>query len=133
MTVQDSVICWKCGESLAALLLPFSRNEECIVCKADVHVCKMCEYYDTRSNNSCREPIAEGVNDKERSNFCGYFKARLAAYENEKVATAKKARAGLEALFAGDDESNDVLDNMSEADKAKIELEKLFGTDDKEK
>lgn len=131
--MQDNVICWKCGESLATLLRPFSRNEECIACKADVHVCKMCGFYDTRSNNSCREPVAERVNDKERSNFCDYFNVKSAAYENKDVAAEKKARANLEALFGGNDESNDALDSLSGAGKAKIELEKLFGTEDKEK
>ena len=78
--MADNIVCWKCGADLADLPQPFGRRDECPSCKIDLHVCRMCEFYDTRSNNSCREPVAEDVLDKERSNFCDYYKARWEAY-----------------------------------------------------
>ena len=35
--------CHHCGTSLAALSLPFTRLDECPKCRAQLHVCKMCE------------------------------------------------------------------------------------------
>jgi hypothetical protein len=40
------LICWKCGASLAELTLPLSRTDFCRACRAEVHVCRMCRFYD---------------------------------------------------------------------------------------
>ncbi|NOX42230.1 MAG: hypothetical protein GXP19_00615 [Gammaproteobacteria bacterium] len=129
--MSDTVVCWKCGESLSSLLTPFNRHDECPACKLDVHVCRMCKFYDARSNNSCREPVAEDVSNKERSNFCDYFKAQPAVYDKERDSAAQKARAELEMLFGSDQKDND-SSGLSDTDKAKIKLDQLFGTDDKD-
>jgi hypothetical protein len=39
--------CWKCGVSLADYSLPLRRIEECRTCHAELHVCRMCQFYDT--------------------------------------------------------------------------------------
>jgi hypothetical protein len=95
-----SLVCWKCGTSLADLSLPLQRRDECRKCRAELHVCKMCVDYDTRVAKHCREPTAEEVSDKTRANFCGHYKPREGAF---------------------------VAPNTSEVDKAKAELERLFG------
>lgn len=33
----------------------------------------MCTFYDQNSYNDCREPSADRVVEKEKSNFCDYF------------------------------------------------------------
>ena len=123
--MADNIVCWKCGADLADLPQPFGRRDECRSCKADLHVCRMCEFYDTRSNNSCREPVAEDVLDKERSNFCGYYKARPGTYTDQKDKVAEQARDELESLFGGTGEGGSV-DTRSDADKAREALEDLF-------
>jgi hypothetical protein len=65
--------CWRCGSTLTDLSLPFSRTDDCRACHAELHVCRMCRFFDTRKANQCAEPVAEPVHDKERANFCGYF------------------------------------------------------------
>jgi len=97
--MSDSPVCWKCGTSLAALSLPFSRFDECKSCHAALHVCKLCRFYDVTVAKQCREPIAEEVRDKERANFCDYFEVRLNAYSKQPQDAAEKARAALEELF----------------------------------
>ena len=92
------IVCWKCGASLADLGLPFGRREECRACRAELHVCRMCRFYDTRKAKSCAEPVADEVQDKARANFCGYFVAaggRFAA----RSGAEDGARDALEALF----------------------------------
>jgi hypothetical protein len=60
-------------------------------------VCKNCEHYDVAFNNQCKESSAERVVEKERSNFCDYFKAGSRAGGNAKSAQDLKAAAA--ALF----------------------------------
>ena len=91
--------CWKCGASLAALTLPLSRTDSCRACRAEVHVCRMCRFYDTSKAKSCAEPVADEVRDKERANFCGYFEAAAGRFK-PKAAAADMGKDALEALFA---------------------------------
>jgi hypothetical protein len=118
-----SLVCWKCGASLAELSLPLRRLDECKQCGAELHVCKLCEFYSTSVAKHCREPIAEEVKDKERANFCDYFKPRPGAYSNAGADAAAKAKAELDALFGG---GKTATPEPSAAEKAKAELEALF-------
>ena len=117
---MSELVCWKCGASLADYSLPLRRLEECRKCGAELHVCKLCEWYSTSVAKHCREPIAEEVKDKERANFCDYFKSRPGAYSAPTVEAAK-AKSDLEALFGGAKEPGPAA-----ADKAKAELDALF-------
>jgi len=91
--------CWKCGVSLADYSLPLRRIEECRACRAELHACRMCEFYDTAKAKHCREPIADEVKDKERANFCDYFRPTASAYQAGATTAAERARLELEALF----------------------------------
>jgi hypothetical protein len=97
--MDNGLRCWKCGASLADYSLPLRRLEECRACHAELHVCRMCEFYDTAKAKHCRETIAEEVKDKQAANFCDYFRATPGAYRPEALSAAEKARAELEALF----------------------------------
>jgi hypothetical protein len=121
------LVCWKCGASLADLTLPLRRLEECPQCHAELHVCKLCEWYSTAVAKHCREPIAEEVKDKERANFCDYFKPRPDVYTTVKTDAATKAQAELDALFGGGAQPSADASQPSAADKARAELEALFG------
>lgn len=63
--------CWHCQQQLKAY--DYQRENRCPGCSKATHCCRNCEYYQPGIANSCREPIAERVNDKERANFCDYF------------------------------------------------------------
>ena|SRR5688500_17482136 len=91
--------CWKCGAALAELILPVGRAEYCRACRAEIHVCRMCRFYDPRKAKQCAEPVADPVLDKEQSNFCGYFEP-VAGRFRPADAAAGEARAALDALFA---------------------------------
>lgn len=49
------------------------RSEECPHCSADLRCCKMCQFYDPKAYNECREPSAERIVEKEKANYCDYF------------------------------------------------------------
>lgn len=127
MPASHELCCWKCGASLAGLTLPLRRLEECRSCGAELHVCRMCEFYDTTVAKSCREPIAEEVKDKTRANFCDYFRPRPGAYAPASDAAAR-ARAELERLFApGAESAAPPKTERSPEDEARARLEALFG------
>ena len=67
--------CWKCMEEIPEITV-IERNTICPSCISSQRCCKNCEFYDQFSHNDCREPVAEWVEDKERGNFCDYFKQR---------------------------------------------------------
>ncbi len=125
-----TIQCWKCGATLRNLLLPFSRYEECSTCKADLHACISCKNYAPNLSDACNEDRADFVLDKEKANFCDYFKVNPKAYSKKDDADAKAAKASLAALF-GEDLEEDAAEEAasSEADKALAELRRLFGDD----
>ena len=100
--MAHSIACYRCGESLAALSLPLSRQDQCPSCSADLHVCKMCVYFDRHVPRQCREDGAEDVTEKERTNFCDWFKPSEKAFDPARKAEADAAQDALSALF-GDD------------------------------
>ena len=126
-----TLVCWKCGASLDALPYPLSRRAECPACRTDLHICRMCEFYDTRVSKNCREPIADEVKEKQRANFCGYFRIRPNAYQaRDNTAPLATTRTQLEALFGN---LISTQETRSEADAAREQLEKLFGSENENK
>jgi hypothetical protein len=66
---------WQCVACGNELTLParVGRRDACPGCAAELRSCRQCAFYDPSSYNSCHEPQAERVLDKERANFCEYF------------------------------------------------------------
>lgn len=62
------------------------RSHTCEKCDNDLHCCRNCIFYDDSFNNSCKETAAEIVTDKEKANFCEFFKAsnKISKKENPK-------------------------------------------------
>lgn len=125
--------CWKCGTELKNLLLPFSRYEECSTCKADLHVCLACKNYNPNVADACEEDRADFILDKDKANFCDFFKANPRAYKKQDNTAAREARAKLAALFGEElppeDDQGDPANStpQTEADRALAELKRLFG------
>ena len=109
--------CYRCGASLADISLPFSRLEECPACENYLHVCRMCVYFDPAVPKQCREDDAEEVQEKERANFCEWFKPNKSAFDSSYSASEAKAKNDLAGLFGDDAPANAADDELSEADK----------------
>ena len=56
-----------------------SSRDSCPHCSADAHACLNCDFYDRNVHNQCREPQAEWTANKERNNYCEYFKPTAVA------------------------------------------------------
>lgn len=119
--------CWKCAASLADLLLPVSRLAKCKSCNADLHVCRMCKFYDTTVSNSCTEPIAEKVTDKQHKNFCGYYQPAPQALRPDSNTSNDAAKSRLDALFGLGSAQEGPKQALSAEEDAKRKLADLFG------
>ena len=66
-------------------------RDECPGCGRDLHTCFNCEFYDRDAYRQCRESIKEPVQDKERANFCDFFRATdKAAVKADRESDARK-------------------------------------------
>lgn len=119
-----SATCWKCGALQTEILLPLSRTEICTACACDLHVCRMCQFFDKSVSNACREPVADFVSDKTRANFCGYLELKRDAGTHVQASGQSEAEAALGALF----DLDTAADKPQETTQA---LDDLFGLDDK--
>lgn len=91
--------CYHCGQEIAEGS-PIVRSSECPSCRRDLRVCRNCRHFSPGSHWDCRETVSDQVVDKERANFCDWFKlgdqGRSGAGGDDK---AQKARDGFAALF----------------------------------
>ena len=80
----------------------------------------MCTFYDPHVPRKCREDDAEEVKEKERANFCDYFKPGADVFDGKLATEENKARDELAALFGDDsvEDKGDKPDNdLTDADK----------------
>lgn len=100
---RSNVPCFFCHKDIE-ITDRIGRRETCPHCGLDLHICRNCEFYDSTAYNECREPQAERVVDKEKSNFCDYFSPssfpsplgeRAGVRGSDPVAEAKKKLEGL--------------------------------------
>ena len=106
------------------LLHPLPRQEECPHCQTQLHVCRMCEFFDTAVAQQCREPVADLVSDKQRANFCGYFQINPHAFTAPSDQT-DESRRQLDAVF-GDESSAAASETRTAEDELREQLEQMF-------
>jgi len=131
MTKPIILTCWKCGNELPENMLPIRRTDACKRCHAELHVCKICEFYDPHVSDSCREPIADSVSNKERANFCGYFKPKPSAYEPTDSQAQSAAQDQLDKLFGTQDKTTSQSPPLKKKgdETIKQQLNELFSSD----
>jgi hypothetical protein len=64
--------CHHCGREVP-VPAKVERTAGCPFCHSDLKCCLNCRLHDPGANNQCREPQAEWVTDKDKSNFCEFF------------------------------------------------------------
>ena len=86
--MSDKLSCFRCGASLDQLSLPIGRRDECPECAIHLHVCRMCVYFDDQVPKQCREDDADEVFEKEKVNFCEWYKPSPDAFDPASAADA---------------------------------------------
>ena len=64
--------CAFCKGEISAVTIHI--RDECPACGGDLHICLTCEFYDANAYRQCRETIREPVQDKEKANYCDFFR-----------------------------------------------------------
>ena len=59
----------------------------------------MCVFFDAAVPRQCREDGAEEVREKDRLNFCDWFKPNESAFDPDRKHQEDQANAGLDELF----------------------------------
>ena len=90
--------CFKCGKVLSdTFKVMVARSDSCPHCMSDIRCCKNCQFYDTKAYNECRESQADRITEKEKANFCDYYKFGAGGNDAEKQRQDAMAKAA--ALF----------------------------------
>jgi len=90
--------CHACKKELAQGRT-IGRRDVCPHCSADLTCCLNCSFYDRAASKQCREPMAELVKVKARSNFCDYFVFAESRGAAGAAVDADGARKALDELF----------------------------------
>ena len=77
---------------------PVGRKATCPFCGSDLRCCLNCTFHEPAAYNRCRESQAERVLEKDRANFCDYFRFREGTPEAA-VRPVSSARDRLNSLF----------------------------------
>ena len=87
--------CYKCNQELSLSSSEnIGRSEECPKCYSNIRSCRMCHFYDTTAYNECREPTADRILEKEKSNFCDHYRLGDGdTYKDEKNDLLSKANS----------------------------------------
>lgn len=89
------LICFNCHKP-NPFFGKIGRKDECFSCRCDLHSCQNCHFYDPKVYNSCTEPAADVIKDKDRSNFCDFYQPKTGQGPmNEK----ERFKAAAENLF----------------------------------
>ncbi len=92
--------CFACGTVIE--LEKVSRRDECPQCGADLRVCLNCAFYAESRANGCMEPRVEPVKEKDRANYCDFFRFNEMAREGTTrvpVSAGKSGKAEAEKLW----------------------------------
>jgi hypothetical protein len=94
--------CFRCGAEIDGQNGVF-RSTVCPGCGADARVCKNCVFYSPGKHWDCAETIPEEVRDKERANFCDYFRlSARAGAATDFQSKQEEARSSFDSLFGGE-------------------------------
>ncbi len=90
--------CHKCLKDLE-IKTPVGRREICPFCGSDLYCCLNCVHYYIGAYNDCREPQAERVIEKDRSNYCDFFVFRDSEIGGKGKDPGESVKTKMESLF----------------------------------
>jgi hypothetical protein len=91
-------VCALCGHALDDALEVF-RATSCPSCDGDLKICLNCRFYKQGVHWDCLETIPEPVAEKDRANFCEYFRFRQGGGAGAPADKRNGARDDFRKLF----------------------------------
>jgi hypothetical protein len=97
-------MCWYCGAPVTGSE-PLGRSLRCETCGKDLRSCRNCRFFLAGIRGDCAESQADPAADKERANFCDWFRLNPAflaptAGEGRAQGAASSARSAFDDLFS---------------------------------
>lgn len=129
---MKDLVCWRCGASLSDVPKPLVRLAQCKSCGADLHVCRLCKFYNPNHFEKCDHDIAEPAREVDVANFCQYFRPRPGTCNRREMTRSNDAMAQLKGLFGEAEEethSAETEDKPSGRDSDKAKFDALFKID----
>jgi len=96
MAFGETVKCAACGAKDTPTI---KRDSSCSKCKADLHICRQCTYFDPAARFECNKPIAARIVNKNARNTCELFAARVVVERQTSSGPPTDARAAFAKLF----------------------------------
>jgi len=96
MAFGEKVKCAACGAKT-----PSSINHEssCPTCRADLHICRQCTYFDPSARFECLKPIVTKIVNKNARNTCELFTPRTVVERETSSGAPTDARQAFAKLF----------------------------------
>ena len=89
----------KCAACAAIVQTSVGLESTCPKCNADLHICRMCTFFDPGSRFECRKPLTARVVNKGGRNTCELFAARTVVERETSSAKPPDARQAFANLF----------------------------------
>ena len=96
MAFGESVKCSSCGAKASPNI---SLESSCENCKADLHTCRQCTYFDPSARFQCSKPITVRIVNKNARNTCELFAPRAVVERETSSGPPKDARQAFAKLF----------------------------------
>jgi hypothetical protein len=96
MAFGEKVKCAACAGTIQASI---SIDASCPKCKADLHTCRQCTFFDPGARFECRKPITARIGNKGGRNTCELFAARTVVERETSSRTPSDARQAFANFF----------------------------------
>ncbi len=96
MAFGETSKCTACGAKAQPNI---TFDSSCPNCKADLHSCRQCTYFDPGARFECRKPIPARIVNKNARNTCELFAARIVVERETSSGPPTDAREAFAKLF----------------------------------
>jgi hypothetical protein len=96
MAFGESVKCSSCGAKIAATI---KFDSSCTNCRAALHSCRQCSYFDPGAHFQCSKPITVRIVNKNANNTCELFEPRIVVERQTSSGSPTDARQAFKNLF----------------------------------
>ena len=96
MAFGESVKCASCGAKVAGAI---KLDSSCTNCRAALHSCRQCNYFDPGAHFQCSKPITVRIVNKNANNTCELFEPRIVMERQTSSGAPTDARQAFKNLF----------------------------------
>src|SRR5690242_8658765 len=96
MAFGETVKCASCGAKAPSNI---SLESSCTNCRAELHTCRQCNYFDPSARFECSKPITVKIVNKNARNTCELFAPRIVVERQTSSGAPTDARQAFANLF----------------------------------